>query len=188
MKKSLIAYPFLAFIFFVVVNAGTAFASSNHSSVSSAYTQVRACGQTAPGFAHCLVIVLKPTGIHPHALTATPAGFTPNDLQNAYKLPSATAGKGQTIAIVDAYDNPNAEADLAVYRSAFGLPACTTANLCFRKVNQRGQATAYPSPNDSWGEEIALDVEMVSATCQSCKILLVEADSNSFNNLAAAVD
>src|SRR6266516_3667175 len=187
MKKSLIAYPFLAFIFFVVVNAGTAFASSNHSSVSSSYTQVHACGQTAPGFAHCLVIVLKPTGIHPHALTATPAGFTPNDLQNAYKLPSATAGKGQTIAIVDAYDDPNAESDLAVYRSTFGLPACTTANRCFKKVDQRG-GKHYPTADQGWTGEISLDLDMVSATCPNCHILLVEARSASFDDLGAAVN
>jgi subtilase family serine protease len=93
-----------------------------------------------------------------------------------------------TVAIVDAYDNPNAEADLGAYRSRFGLPACTTANGCFRKVNQRGQAGPYPAGNVGWGQEIALDLDMVSATCPACHILLVVTDSNLFTDLAAGVD
>src|SRR5439155_417672 len=109
------------------------------------------------------------------------------DLQSAYALPSATAGGGRTVAIVDAMDDPNAEADLAVYRSQFGLPPCTTANGCFRKVDQNG-GTAFPRRNISWAEEISLDVDMVSAAWPNCKILLVEASSASLANLPAAVD
>src|SRR5205085_8658244 len=90
-------------------------------------------------------------------------------------------------AIVDAFDDPNAEGDLAVYRSQFGLPACTTANGCFRKVDQNG-GTAYPRGDAGWAEEISLDLDMASAVCPGCKILLVEARTNSFANLAAAVD
>ena len=112
-------------------------------------------------------------------------GFQPADLQAAYHLPAAQSG--QTVAIVDAYDNPTAELDLAVYRSTFGLPECSTANGCFRKVNQSGQTT-YPVANAAWGKEIALDVQMVSAACPNCKILLVEANSASLDDLAAAVD
>jgi len=118
---------------------------------------------------------------------ATPAGYGPADLQAAYKLPSSSAGSGQTVAIVDAFDDPNAESDLGVYRSTFGLPPCTTANSCFRKVNQSG-GTIYPRRNTGWAEEISLDVDMVSAICPNCHILLVEASSNSFANLSAAVD
>ncbi|HYT40138.1 MAG TPA: S8 family serine peptidase, partial [Acidimicrobiia bacterium] len=69
----------------------------------------------------------------------------------------------------------------------FGLPACTTDNGCFRKVDQRG-GSAYPRGDVGWGQEIALDLDMVSAVCPACNILLVEADSNSFANLTAAVD
>jgi subtilase family serine protease len=94
---------------------------------------------------------------------------------------------GQTIAIVDAYDDANAESDLAYYREAFGLPACTTANGCFRKIDQNG-GTAYPRGDMGWAEEISLDLDMASAICPNCHILLVEAKSNSFTNLAAAVD
>ena len=115
--------------------------------------------------------------------TAAHAGYTPCDLRSAYALP--TGGAGQTVAIVDAYDDPNAEADLAVYRSAYGLPACTTANGCFRKISQTG-STRYPAANASWAEEISLDIDMVSAVCPTCHIRLVEASSNSITNLLAA--
>ncbi|MGH9302959.1 MAG: S53 family peptidase [Acidimicrobiales bacterium] len=118
--------------------------------------------------------------------TAHP-GYTPCDLQSAYNLPSASAGSGETVALVDAYNDPNAEADLAVYRSAYGLPACTTSNGCFRKVNQSG-GTSYPRGNANWSEEISLDLDMVSATCPNCRILLVEASSTSLSNLGVAED
>ena len=88
---------------------------------------------------------------------------------------------------MDAYNDPTEEADLATYRSTYGLPACTTANGCFRKVDQRG-GTSYPRTNGGWAQEISLDLDMVSATCPDCHILLVEADSNSFANLGATVN
>ena len=119
--------------------------------------------------------------------TSGTAGYTPCDLQSAYSLPSATAGTGQTVAVIDAYDDPNAESDLATYRSNFGLPACTTANGCFRKVSQTG-STSYPPPNTSWATEISLDLDMVSAICPNCHILLVEATSDTGLNLATAVN
>jgi subtilase family serine protease len=88
---------------------------------------------------------------------------------------------------VDAFDDPNAESDLAQYRANFGLPACTTANGCFRKVNQNG-GTLAPVPDVGWAEEISLDLDMVSAVCPLCHILLVEGTTNSFANLGAAVN
>ncbi|MET8809149.1 S53 family peptidase [Streptomyces sp. NPDC004546] len=125
----------------------------------------------------------------PHKLApaATPSGYGPADLQSAYNLPSSTAGSGQTIAIVDAYDDPTAEADLAVYRSQYGLPPCTTSNGCFKKIDQNG-GTKYPRANGGWAQEISLDLDMVSAVCPNCSILLVEASSNSFANLGTAVN
>jgi subtilase family serine protease len=98
----------------------------------------------------------------------------------------ATFG-GQTIGIVDAFDDPSAEADLAIYDTQYGLPACTTANGCFRKVNQTG-GTSYPVADQGWSLEISLDVQVAHMICQSCKILLVEANSNSFNDLGASVN
>ena len=115
-------------------------------------------------------------------------GISPCQLWDAYRLPSQVAGSGRTIAIVDAYDNPNAEADLAVYRSAYGLPPCTTANGCFTKLNQDGVAGSYPAANQGWAEEIALDLDAASAACPLCKLTLVEANSTSFTNLMAAED
>jgi subtilase family serine protease len=120
-------------------------------------------------------------------VNAVPRGYSPADLQAAYKLPSSTAGSGQTVAIVDAYDDPYAESELQTYRSQFGLPPCTSQNGCFRKVNQNGDARPLPRPNAGWAQEIALDLQMVSAICPNCKILLVEASSNRFDSLGSAV-
>ncbi len=111
-------------------------------------------------------------------------GYHPSDLQAAYGLNGASSA---TIAIVDAYDDPNAESDLNVYRSTFGLAPCTTSNGCFKKIDQTGGAN-YPAFNMGWSEEIAIDTEMVSAICPQCKILLVEANSAQLSDLGAAVD
>lgn len=120
---------------------------------------------------------------------AAPSGLTPANLVSAYKIPTpAKKAAVATIGIVDAQDDPSVEADLAVYRQRFGLPACTTANGCFRKVNQEGVEGSYPSSDPDWAGEIALDVEMASAACPSCKILLVEAKSQSTTSLGTAVN
>lgn len=122
------------------------------------------------------------TGAWPNA---TPSGYGPNDLRAAYGV-TGLGGSSTTIAIVDAYGYANAEADLAVYRSQYGLAACTTANGCFRKVNQNGVQGGYPRNNVGWEQETALDLDMASAMCPNCRILLVEASSSSYANLAAA--
>ncbi len=122
-----------------------------------------------------------------HAATDAPGGLIPSDLQNAYGLPSTRAGKGETVAVVDAYDDPNAETDMAIYRSTFNLPVCTTGNGCFHKVDQRGGKN-YPNADQGWSGEIALDLDMVSAVCPNCRIVLVEADSASFDDLGTAVN
>ncbi|MCA1832881.1 MAG: S8 family serine peptidase [Actinobacteria bacterium] len=144
------------------------------------------CGPPRPGGAECHARIATDESAAP--LTASgPVGFTPQHLQAAYVTPSSTAGRGQTVAVVAAYDAPNVEADLGVYRSQFGLPPCTSASGCFRKVDQKG-GTKYPRADDRWAQEIALDLDMVSAVCPNCKILLVEAASSSFSDLGAAVD
>ncbi len=103
---------------------------------------VASCPAATPGTAQCLALhrsdLATPatSGVTPNLVSGS---LTPADIQDAYALPSATAGAGMTVAIVDAFDLPTAEADLAVYRSQFGLPPCTTANGCFRKVNQNGE-------------------------------------------------
>jgi subtilase family serine protease len=143
----------------------------------------RACAPTTdPGLRACDALIR--TDVRPDA----PSGYGPSDLQSAYQLPSSTAGSGQTIAVVDAFDDPNAEADLAVYRSTFGLPACTSTDGCFAKVNQKGKQGPYPRPDAGWAGEESLDVDMVSAICPNCHIILAEANTNSGANLGKTVD
>jgi subtilase family serine protease len=114
-------------------------------------------------------------------------GYTPADLQAAYKMTSGGSST-VTIAIVDAYGYPNAEADLAVYRAKYKLPECSTANGCFKKVNQSGIQGSYPATDVGWDQEQALDLDMVSAMCPNCHILLVQGTDAQVSNLAAAVN
>jgi len=130
MKNILFASPMLILLFMATLcaNVTPTFAATSHTPNSAVtplnlanYKQVQVCNQAAKGSAHCLAIVLKPQGIVPNAARSnTPQGLTPANLQAAYKLPSTTAGVGQTVAIVDANDDPKAESDLAIYRSTFG--------------------------------------------------------------------
>jgi subtilase family serine protease len=145
------------------------------------------CAAVVAGAAHCDSLDLVHPNGQPFA-TSGPSGYGPSQLLSAYALSSASSsgGTGQTVALVDAYDDPNAEADLGVYRSQFGLSPCTTANGCFRKVNESGAQGAYPAANSGWATEESLDVDMVSAVCPHCNILLVEASSNSLADLAAS--
>ena len=100
----------------------------------------------------------------------------------AYNLTnySASNGKGQTVAIVDAYVDPSAAKDLAVYRSQYGLSSCTASGGCF------ATKAFGSSANAGWAQEESLDVDMVSAICPNCHIILVEAASNSLSALATA--
>ena len=142
-------------------------------------------GPSAPEFARCfshIVVDASNQAIE----SVTPAGYYPADLRGAYNV-TASGTSSATIAIVDAYGYPNAEKNLGIYRAQFGLPACTTANGCFKKVNQSGVQGSYPAFNLGWSQETALDLDMASAMCPGCRILLVEATSSSFGDLAAAV-
>jgi len=122
------------------------------------------------------------------AATSTPSGYGPSSIQSAYNLPSSTAGSGETVAIVDAYKDPNAAADLAVYRAQYGLSACTVASGCLTIVSQTGSTTSLPAKNAGWATEESLDLDMVSATCPNCNIILVEATTASNTNLGIAVN
>jgi subtilase family serine protease len=143
-------------------------------------------GPVAAGSARCHAHVVTDGQGTPKAVSA-PKGYGPAQFRGAYGLPPA-APTAQTIAIVDAYDDPNIAGDLNTYSTQFGLPLCNAANPCFRKVNQSGTAGPYPQANSGWALEIALDVEVAHAVCPNCKILLVEASSASLSNLAAAVN
>ena len=140
----------------------------------------------AKGEANCSAVKLVDgTGAALRSAGPPSTGLTPAGLRDAYKLAGASSG-GRTVAVVDAYGYPNLERDLGVYRSQFGLPACTSANGCLTIRNQTG-GTTYPRANIGWDQEQALDVDAVSAACPDCKILVVQARSASFADLGAAV-
>jgi len=136
---------------------------------------------------------LKRDGISPLAASASPDaipsgyGYGPSNLQSAYDLTSASAsdGSGRTVALVDAYNDPTAASDLAEYRSAAGLPTVPS----FEQVNQEGETSPLPSEapsDDDWTLEESLDLDMVSAICPECNIVLVEADNDSGDGLDIA--
>src|SRR5215469_18013868 len=137
-------------------------------------------GPAAPGKAHCHSHVNTDETGNPLA-AAAPSGYGPVQFRTGYGL-TASGTSSTTIAVVDAYDDPAVENDLGVYNAQFGLPKCTTVNGCFKKVNQTG-GTRYPAKNAGWILEISLDVQIAHAICPNCKILLVEANSNSFADL-----
>ena len=176
MKTRLLALVCFAFAVAAIFGG----ASSAHGAGSVSIRPV--CGAVPLGYARCFSLVRG------NSTAAGPSGYGPADLQSAYKLPSSTGGSGQTVAIVDAFDDPTAEQDLAQYRSFYGLPPCTTANGCFRKVNQNGGTLPMPAPSPDWALEISLDLDMVSAVCPNCHILLVEANTNLSSDLYVAED
>ena len=174
-------------------------ASAAPSPAGLAHRNVRICSAPASGDAACHAIRHDTVASNGRVISnAIPAGYGPGDLQSAYSLPSATSGAGQVVAIVDAYDDPSALSDVNTYRSHFGIatlspctnpsPALSATTPCFSKVNQKGQTSGYPRNNGGWAQEISLDLDMVSAVCPKCSILLVEASSPTFANLGTAVN
>jgi subtilase family serine protease len=174
------------------------------SALAAGNTYVSACPRVAAYTARCYA-KLKVNAISGHPLIAANAnGLGPSDLHSAYRLPGLPARgqpfvwNGQTVAIVDAYNNPNAAGDLLAYRKYFHLPLCSSGKsvptvkdltgCLFAQVNQQGQASPLPRGDTGWGQEIDLDIQMAAAVCPMCKILLVEANSSSMNNLALSVD
>ncbi len=145
---------------------------------------------TSPeGFAHNPIRVVTPS-------SSTPVGLTPSQIRHAYGLDLLTCsftgtfgstslcGNGQAIGIVDAFDDPGIESDLGTFNSAFGLPACTSANGCFTKLTPQG----LPRTNQGWALEISLDVEWAHAIAPGARIILVETKTNSNTNLFKGVD
>ncbi len=137
------------------------------------------------GSLRCFAQAIRPVQQSGPQLMAGPTGLGPSQIQSAYKLSGLNAA-GRTVAIVDAYDDPNAAADLNTFRQAYGLPACTTANGCLQKVNQNGATRPLPSGDYGWAEEESLDLDAVSSACPTCHILLVEANSASTSALSKA--
>ena len=165
--------------------------------LSDTSTYTAACAEPPPGKARCFALIRNGMIGQANGASSGQASpllisgvfLEPADLQNAYGLTSAAAtrGAGLTVAIVDAYHLVNAESALATYRSHYGLPACTSASGCFRQVDQLG-GTSYPTTDQGWNEEEALDLDMVSAICPLCNILLVEATTANVDDLGAGVD
>jgi subtilase family serine protease len=147
------------------------------------------CGQVVGRVARCHAHIVTDASGRPVAnarsAAGTPSGYGPGDLRGAYRI-AATGSSSTIVAIVDAYGYTNAEKDLAAYRAQYGLPACTTANGCFKKLNQDGVQGSYPAQNTGWAQESALDLDMASTMCPNCRLYLVEANSSSFSNLIVA--
>ena len=122
--------------------------------------------------------------LNPQPDSPGPHGLFPAQIKAAYGFNSTpNQGAGQIIGIVDAYDDPNAESDLQVYDTQFGLPTCTTGNGCFTKIK-----VGNPPGDSGWGLEISLDIQQAHGLAPAAKVILVEANSNSFADLLAAVD
>ncbi len=171
------------------VGGGTAAAATP--APSSAATSSRFCGPAQPGHRSCLGLALKSPARRPavsrtNSPPAPGGGYGPQDIQAAYGLTGSAAvdGAGQTVALIEAYRDPAAAADLAAYRSHFGLPACTVASGCFRQLDLSGGSSPT---NVGWEEETSLDMDAVSAACPLCRILLVESIDETDPNLIAAI-
>jgi subtilase family serine protease len=145
----------------------------------------RVCGTPAPGYAACHSWVVIDDQGQVKTFTV-PSGYGPADLKDAYKITTA-GSSAHTIAIVDAFHYPTAQTDLKVYRKQFGLPKCTKKNGCFNQVDQNGGHN-FVGSNLGWNQEAALDLDMASAMCPNCNIVLVEGNDNSFANLAHAAN
>lgn len=194
-RSKLIINGLLAFGILLSALSASLYIPGVRSSAEAGLDSRPVCSAPSHDAAQCLarVVTQKETG-KPFATSTFSRGYTPADLRSAYALPSPTntvwAWNGETIAIVDAYDNPNAEQDLLTYRKQFNLPVCNdgTVNCLFQKVNQNGSSSPLPQPDVNWGSEIDLDIQMASAICPNCKVLLVEAASNGFSDIGSAVD
>ncbi len=184
---------FVALAFFTW--GGTAFAAPATLSSSShgRITFKHVCAAVPAGRARCAAMLAhlenssQALSVKPDA--NSPGGsapYAPANLHSAYNLPTTASGT-PTVAIVDAFNDPKAASDLATYRSTFGLPACTTSSGCLRIVNQNG-GTRLPRSDSGWAVEESLDLDMVSAICENCHILLIEASSPTNTNLGTAVN
>jgi subtilase family serine protease len=175
--------------------ATTTAATTRPAAGTTLYAVGRPACQAISGKTSCDAVVrvlVSPTTKGAHAFrvgaagTLGPAGgLTPRDLATAYGL-ATTGGHGQTVAIVDAYNDPNINADLQTFDSHYGLSTCSTGDGCLRVVNQTGGTTPPVNDTTGWSVEETLDVETVHSVCGSCHIILVEASSNGNSDLGTA--
>jgi hypothetical protein len=186
--------PALAPLVVVLISASAASAASTYYAVGKPVCKPAKAHQSTC-FAVKRVMVKKGTkgakafklaaGATGAATQGLAGGLTPSDLATAYGL-TTTGGSGQTVAIVDAYNDPNINADLGTFDTQYGLAACTTASGCLRVVNQTGGTTLPANDTTGWSVEESLDVEAVHSVCQGCHIILIEANSPSNSDLGTA--
>ena len=123
---------------------------------------------------------------------ATPKGYGATDLRTAYAMPAPGAAT-PTLGIVVAYHYSGLEADLAAYRTQYGLAACSSASGCLTVAyaDNNGQTSTVPPPSpagEGWDVQEMLSTELAAAMCPECKLLVVEAESEQDNSLYVAVD
>jgi subtilase family serine protease len=176
-----------------VFPAGSASASKPGSHVKvTSYARPVCSVSTSPKYASCMAWVKTDKAGTPMVSPNVVAGMTPAQFHKAYNLPDTSAGN-QTIAIVDAYKNPNIYADLKNYQERFHIStyhkcASKAQTNCLFVMNQRGRTSPLPPSDRGWATEIALDVEIARAICQNCRIELFEANTSSFHDLRVAVN
>jgi len=181
-----------AIVLVAAVPAAQAVAGA-HARARGAVHVKRACAvPTSAGEAACYALVRTDAGGRPLVSTALPKGYGPAQFHTGYDLPTTT-GTPQTIAIVDAFAEPNIVSDLNTYDATYGLPKFKLcANLaqhdCLAVLNQNGKKKPRPATNGGWGLEIALDVETAHEICQNCRINLYESNNESFKSLETSVD
>ena len=194
-RTVLVAAATLSLAAGTAASAAAAPVPATHGVRAAAHDYRRACALTRrPGIAACMVLVRTDVKQHAaayfHSNAPVGFGYGRPTLKSAYNLPSSSPVRN--VAVVDAYNDPNAVSDLAVYRSSWGLPACntTTGAGCLTVTNENGAASPLPanSGTTGWATEESLDVDMVSAICPKCHIFLVEANSPSISDLGTGVD
>jgi subtilase family serine protease len=180
----------------VVAGSATA-ATAAQASTRPAPDYHRACAATqSTVYASCMALIRNGIVQHDTAFfrdkAPTGDGYGPSNFQTAYNLPSSSAGTGETVAVIEAFNDPNVKSDLATYRKAWGEPACnsSTGAGCLTVVNQNGQTSPLPkaSGDTGWATEESLDVDMASAICPNCKIIAVEAKNQTVADLGTGDD
>lgn len=185
------AIGLLAMIPAMGASAGTHRAGSTAATVHAK----RVCPvSTSPTYAECLSwVATDAKGLLLTSLTTHP-GFSPGTFHTAYNVPRTTAASAhQTIAIVDAFNNPHLYADLQLFIKHYNLPTlpkCTSLSQlhCFAVKNEQGKRAPLPPNNVGWGLEAALDVQTAYGMCNNCRIEIVEASSASFSDLSHSVN
>lgn len=174
------AIAFLAFL--LIFAASTRTAAAQH--LMTNLPNIQEVGPDPISFMRPHYVIDVEAGVN---IPAPPSSaLTPSQVRHAYGFDQiSNQGAGQVIGIVDAYDDPNVQNDLAVFSKEYNLPACNASNGCLREVFENGRR---PTANANWALEISLDVQWAHAIAPQATILLVETSSNSLNDLIAGVD